>query len=74
MRIALTGTPGTGKSKVAGLLAAERNYSVIDVNQVARENGCIIEHDKKRDTDVVDMDALRDVIADTGDKAVSIIL
>ena len=37
-RLALTGTPGTGKSTVAGLLS-EKGFEVLTVESLAEENG-----------------------------------
>jgi len=57
MMIAITGTPGTGKTSLAGELR-ERGYSVIDLNQHIRDNGLLEEKDESRDTYGVDVDSL----------------
>jgi adenylate kinase len=57
MHIALTGTPGTGKTTVSQLLR-EKNYTVIDVNAFAKENNCITGADIQRDTAIVDLQTL----------------
>jgi len=67
MIVALTGTPGTGKSAVAGLLEKEYGYRIVDVNRAARECGCVVGRDEERGTDIVDADALREALALTND-------
>ncbi|MDR0309192.1 MAG: adenylate kinase family protein [Candidatus Methanoplasma sp.] len=57
MIIAITGTPGTGKTDLAAELRA-RGYEVIDLNEHIRKNGLLEEKDEARDTYSVDMDAL----------------
>ncbi len=53
MRIALTGTPGTGKTTVAGLLP----YGIIDINALVKE-GLNLGIDPDRGCLEADMDAL----------------
>ncbi|UCF08947.1 MAG: adenylate kinase family protein [Thermoplasmata archaeon] len=57
MKIALSGTPGVGKSTTAELLR-DMGYSVIDVNLLAGQQGFIVDHDDVRDTDDVDLEAM----------------
>ncbi|MCL2509544.1 MAG: adenylate kinase family protein [Methanomassiliicoccaceae archaeon] len=57
MMIAITGTPGTGKTRLAAELR-ERGYEVLDINEHVRKNGMLEERDEARDTYCVDMDAL----------------
>ncbi|MCL1811088.1 MAG: adenylate kinase family protein [Methanomassiliicoccaceae archaeon] len=57
MLIAITGTPGTGKTKLAEELRA-RGYEVLDMNKHIRENGLLEEKDEIRDTYCVDVDSL----------------
>ncbi|MCK5309592.1 MAG: adenylate kinase family protein [Thermoplasmata archaeon] len=59
MYIILTGTPGTGKTTVAKILAS-RGYATITVEELAREHGCLEEVDKDLE---VDVDALAKVIS-----------
>lgn len=56
--VAITGTPGTGKRTACDILA-RRGYAVIDLEQVARETGCIVGRDVSRGSDEVDLEALR---------------
>jgi len=58
MLVAVTGTPGTGKSSACEVLA-KRGYVVVDLDEIARREGLIVGRDEKRGTDVVDVDALR---------------
>jgi adenylate kinase len=55
--IALTGTPGTGKTAIAGCLRENGEY-VIDLSQYIEDNGFKERFDKKRDTYNVDVDRL----------------
>jgi len=57
MMIALTGTPGTGKTALAEELRS-RGYRVLDLNEHIRNNGLLEEKDEARDTYGVDADAL----------------
>jgi len=55
--IAITGTPGTGKTAIASYLR-DRGEHVIDLNQYIEENGLKERFDKKRDTYNVDVEKL----------------
>ena len=59
MLIAITGTPGTGKTSACEVLA-RRGYTVIDLDEVARRDGFVTGRDAVRQTDEVDIEALRD--------------
>jgi adenylate kinase len=63
MRVALTGTPGTGKSTVADLLA-EEGYDVVHLNDAIREHGLHDGEDPDRGSLVADLDAVRDWLGD----------
>ena len=54
MRIALTGTPGVGKTTV-GALAAQRGWRVVDVKQWAHDAGAVVAHDAIDAADVIDV-------------------
>lgn len=58
MLVAITGTPGTGKSTTCDVLAS-RGYVVIDLDEVARQEGLVLGRDEARGTDEVDVDAMR---------------
>ncbi|RRJ33536.1 adenylate kinase family protein [Halocatena pleomorpha] len=52
MKLAITGTPGTGKTTAAQLLEPD----VVHLNEVIREQGLYTETDDTRDSRVVDFD------------------
>ena len=56
MRVALTGTPGTGKTTVAELV--ETDLGVVHLNDVIREAGLTESVDEERDSLVADLDAV----------------
>ena len=58
MLVAVTGTPGVGKSSICAVLARKENTEVINVEELARKFDCITGHDMARDTMEVDMDKL----------------
>lgn len=55
-RVAVTGTPGTGKTTATEHLATDR--PVVHLNDVVRAEGFTAGHDGDRDTAIVDVDAL----------------
>ncbi|HKZ99636.1 MAG TPA: adenylate kinase family protein [Thermoplasmata archaeon] len=57
MRVALTGTPGTGKTSVAEILA-RRGYYVVHVSRLAEERGLIVGFDAMRNAREVDVGSL----------------
>lgn len=57
MRIALTGTPGTGKTSVAAALREELGIPVVAVNALV--DGMETDHDAERDAAMVDPERLR---------------
>ena len=62
-RVAVTGTPGTGKSTATDLLADE--YDVIHLNDRIKGNDDLwTERDDERDTLVADLDAVADHLGD----------
>jgi len=56
VRLAVTGTPGTGKTTATDLMAAD--LDVIHLNDVVRREGLTTGRDESRDTLVVDVDAV----------------
>ncbi len=58
MKVAITGTPGVGKTTVCRALR-ELEFDVVHLNRVAREMGAILEEDEQRQVKVVDVHALR---------------
>lgn len=59
MLVAVTGTPGTGKTSACDVLA-RRGYVVVDLDDVARRGGFVVGRDEGRGSDEVDVDALRE--------------
>ena len=55
MLIALTGTPGTGKTSVSKILK-ENGFKVIDLNRVACKKDFLLGRDEKRDSVIVDVE------------------
>lgn len=64
MIVALTGTPGTGKTTVAPLVTDQTRFEHVDLNMVADEYDLNTEIDPTRDAAVVDTDALNDALQD----------
>ncbi|SDY21331.1 adenylate kinase family protein [Halobellus clavatus] len=67
-QIALTGTPGTGKTTVADLVEAQLDVEVLHLNDAIREADLFAERDVERDSLVADLDAVESwVQAETAD-------
>lgn len=58
MKIALTGTPGTGKTSVSKLLAKKLGYKILELNKEIRKNKLYSGYDKKRKTYIADMNKI----------------
>jgi adenylate kinase len=58
VRVALTGTPGTGKTTAAE--RADVDLPVVHLNELVREEGLTTGRDEERDTLVADLDAVRE--------------
>jgi adenylate kinase len=61
MRVALTGTPGTGKSSVGAYLA-KKGLDVIEVSDIAKAEGLLGEMDEERGSFDVDVEKLREAV------------
>jgi len=61
MIIAITGTPGTGKTSVSKIIQKD-GFEVVDFNKVACEKNFLIGKDKKRDSNIVDIKRFNDYI------------
>jgi len=57
MLIALTGTPGTGKTSISNILRAN-GFEIVDINKVATGEDFLIGNDEKRNSKIVDVDRL----------------
>lgn len=62
LRLAVTGTPGTGKTSASEALPDE--YEVIHLNEVIRERGLASRRDEERDSLIADLDAVREWLGD----------
>jgi len=62
MRIAVTGTPGVGKSTLARLAAERFGWDLADVRGLADVHGLVVARDEDDDADVIDVDRLADVL------------
>lgn len=61
MIIAITGTPGTGKTSVSKVLQ-KNDFEVLDFNKIANDKNFIIDRDKKRDSNIIDIDGFNNYI------------
>lgn len=61
MIIAITGTPGTGKTSISKKLL-KKGYEVIDLNKEALENNFLLGQDVERDSKIVDINKLNNFI------------
>ncbi len=60
--VSLTGTPGTGKTSVAGHMAGI-GWHTIELTELARREGAVVGRDETRQTDEVDVALLLDAVA-----------
>ena len=63
-RVALTGTPGTGKTTVADAVADRLGIEVHHLNDLIREEGLHEGEDEERGSLVADLDAIREYLGD----------
>ncbi len=70
MKIALTGTPGVGKTSVAKELK-KRGYDVLSINDIADE--FVVGYDEERQSKIVDEDALNEYIKKIREKGLMFI-
>ena len=61
MIIAITGTPGVGKSSVASVLR-ENGYEVVDLFKIAVDNGFVDGNDEERHSWIVNVDKLNNYV------------
>ncbi|MBW3022961.1 adenylate kinase family protein [Candidatus Woesearchaeota archaeon] len=60
--IIITGTPGTGKTRVSKRIAKEKGYKYVDVKKVIEDNKLKERYDRKRQTYDVDVKKLNLVL------------
>ncbi|MFW5930094.1 MAG: adenylate kinase family protein [Halobacteriota archaeon] len=65
MRVAITGTPGTGKTTLAREVADELGFEVVDMAALAREHAS--GYDERRDVVEADLHAIRESTEDLDD-------
>lgn len=73
MIIALSGVPGTGKSKVAKLLAKQLDANLIDIKQLIAKHKVPCKTDRKRKTKIVDPKQLQKTVNKELVKGINII-
>jgi len=62
MKIAITGTPCTGKTEISQLLSKKINYKLISINEFAEELDAFVGYDKERECRILDMKKLEEEI------------
>ena len=62
MIVALSGTPGTGKTSVSNLLH-KKGYEIVSLNEIAVKKGFIEGIDKKRNSKILDIERLNEYIS-----------
>ncbi len=62
MIVALSGTPGTGKTSVSVLLQ-KKGYEIVSLNEIAVKKGFIEGIDKKRNSKILDIERLNEYIS-----------
>ncbi len=62
MIIIVTGTPATGKTKVAKEIAKRLEYKYIDVNSIIKENKLTEDYDNKLKSKIVDINKLKKIL------------
>jgi adenylate kinase len=62
MIVAITGTPGTGKTEVAKALSRKLGWYAVSLNQIAKEEGLYKGYDKERMVDIVDIEKLKEEV------------
>jgi adenylate kinase len=60
--ILVTGTPGTGKTVTASLIAEKAGLKHVNVGDLIKQHKCYDGHDSALDTDILDEDKLLDIM------------
>ncbi len=58
MKIAISGTPCTGKTDISKLLSKKINYNLISINELAEKLDAFVGYDKDRESRILDMNRL----------------
>lgn len=61
--ILISGVPGVGKTTISSLLAERLGCQVVNISELAERNHLIICSDSERETSVVDLDSLEELLA-----------
>lgn len=67
MRIAVTGTPGTGKTTATRRLEGRADYEIVHLNDVVESESLYTDVDDERDSLIADLDGLERFLADRDD-------
>jgi adenylate kinase len=59
MKIAITGVPGTGKTRISKLLTEKLGYRLIQINEFAAELDAFVGYDEKMKSKILDMNKLK---------------
>lgn len=62
MIVAITGTPGTGKTEVAKALAKLMGWHYVSLNEIAEKDDLYEGYDKERESKIVDIEKLREAV------------
>lgn len=62
--LAISGTPGTGKTEVGQLLAKHLKTQILELSDFAKQKQLFLGKDQDRDTFIVDVDQLRHFLVD----------
>lgn len=74
MIIAISGTPGTGKTGVAKALADKLGWKLIELNRFAEERGLFSGFDESRKCKIVDIDGVKNAAGQLGKKSRNLIM
>ncbi|PNX46958.1 MAG: hypothetical protein BV459_05425 [Thermoplasmata archaeon M11B2D] len=61
MWVALTGTPGTGKTAVATALK-KQGYTIVPLHRLAQNSNCVVGIEKRRNSQLIDIPKLNDYV------------
>ncbi len=62
MIIAVSGTPGTGKTTVAKMLAEKIGYKYVSLNELAKKEGLYAGYDERRRCEIVDVEKISEKV------------
>ncbi|AIJ05446.1 putative kinase [Methanocaldococcus bathoardescens] len=74
MRIAITGTPGVGKTTVSKVLGDKLGIKVIDITEAVKKYKLYTEKDEDMDSYVIDFEKLEKFVSEIEEKEKTIIL